>query len=172
MKFLTKSENSKRTLSFFSGMSSSSLNIGPFNCLITRNLVGRPFKINNGQTVFQTDETWLTILLVILTANLHNHDRTNIWDPGYPSVLFCPRFLEIFDFHGNNLLICTNVPFQGYRWDQNFGPVRSPMILLCNLNRFAHQLFDFDLETFLLSVRLCPKTQTTCSFSVLEYLIS
>ena len=47
-----------------------------------------------------------------------------------------------------------------------------PWFLLCNLNRFEHQLFDFDLETFLLSVRLCPKTQITCSFSVLEYLIS
>ena len=153
-------------------MSSSSLNIGPLSCRITRNFGGRPFKINNDQTVFQTDETWLTILLVKLTANLHNHDRTNIWDQLYPLMLFCPRFFEIFDFHGNKILICINEPFQGYRWDQNFGPVRSPMILLCNLNRFAHQLFCFDLETFLLSVRLCPKTQITRSFSVLEYLIS
>ena len=47
-----------------------------------------------------------------------------------------------------------------------------PWFLLWNLNRFAHQLFCFDLETFLLSVRLCPKTQISCSFSVLEYLIS
>ena len=59
-------------------MSSSSLNNGSSYCLIKRYMGGRPFKINNGQTVFQIDETWLTILLVILIANLNNHDHTNI----------------------------------------------------------------------------------------------